>query len=160
MSQKHQLWGNHRSVASVCHSCAIHKNTGPSTFTNTFIFTYISVLTALSLHPHVAPLFHAHTEPHIHWYTHTHSGCFQAHSGTKWKPCYSLMAQWPACSPDTDVEVMTKAEQLSLFILSLSASLFTSFLPCAAKWGGELRTWDELILTMWSTGLHFTISVC
>lgn len=101
---------------------------------------------------------HWTTYPLIH--THTHSGCFQAHSGTKWKPCYSLMAQWPACSPDTDVEVMTKAEQLSLFILSLSASLFTSFLPCAAKWGGELRTWDELILTMWSTGLHFTISVC
>lgn len=89
-------------------------------------------------------------EPSMHTLNHTPVG-------THWKGLFSsparhevetllvLMDQWPACSPD--VEVVTKTEQLSLFNLSLSASRFASFLLCS-KWGDELRTGDDLILTM------------
>lgn len=58
---------------------------------------------------------------------------FSSPAGHEVETLLLLMAQWPVGSPDTDVEVMTKAEQLSFFILSLSASLFTSFLLCAAS---------------------------
>lgn len=63
-----------------------------------------------------------------------------------------LMVQWLAPSPTTDVEVMTKTkEQLSLSVYLLP--------PLYSKWKGELRTWDELILTMWCVCVCVSVRV-
>lgn len=83
--------------------------------------------------------------------THTQGGCFQAQPGMKWKPCSSSWPSGPSAHLILMAKFRQKAEQLSLFILSLCFSVFIQRSKCEV----ELRTWDELILTMWSQDYVF-----